>query len=56
MTALSSQRLILGSFLHFVEWLFLTVLREALESERIKFLRYPEMIGYGGNGAAVITN
>jgi hypothetical protein len=40
----------------FVEWLSLPVLREALESETIRFLRYPAMIGYGGNGAGVIAN
>jgi hypothetical protein len=39
-----------------VEWLSLPVLRGALESETIKFLRYPAMIGYGGNGAGVIAN
>lgn len=39
-----------------VEWFSLPVLHEALESETIKFLRYPAMIGYGGNGAGVIAN
>jgi hypothetical protein len=40
----------------FIDWLSLTALREALESETIKFLRYPAMIGYAGNGAGVIAN
>jgi hypothetical protein len=38
-----------------IDWLSLRAVREALDNESIKFILYPGMICYGGNGAGVMA-
>jgi hypothetical protein len=38
-----------------IDWISLRAVREALDNDSIKFLRYPGMICYGGNGAGVMA-
>jgi hypothetical protein len=44
---------ILPAILH---WLSLPMLREAVDDGSIRLIRFPKIVGYGGNGAGIILN